>query len=199
MLTKSMKAQKMGPIKRAAVRSAVFVFNPVVKQAFEAMRKGMLFMTILRAESGYNEGDIDALTRVYVRALMPDLKPGFGGDRKKALAAIERQKEVNLAYAKDPFVSPARLVTFDPAAYAPFEGEYVERGGKALSSFKREGDTFIWQHPRLKPQVYYPAGDRLLVSADGKLTMQFQVDATGAATGVEFRRERQRWTLPRKA
>lgn len=199
MLAKSMKAQKMGLIKRAAVRSAVFVFNPVVKQAFEAMRKGMLFMTILRTESGYNEGDIDALTRVYVRALMPDLKPGFGDDRKKALAAIERQKEENLAYAKDPFVSPARLAAFDPAAFAPFEGEYVERGGKVLSSFKREGDTYTWQHPRQKPQVFHPAGGRLLVSTDGKLTMQFQVDAKGVATGVEFRRERHRWTLPRKA
>lgn len=198
LVKKAMAAQKMGPIKRAAVRSALFVFRPAVNQAFEAMRKGMLFMAILRAESPYNEGDIDALTRVYVRVLMPDLKPGVGHDRKKALAAIAKQKEANLAYAKDPFVSPPRLAAFDPAAYAPFEGEYIERGGKVTCAFQRQADAYAWLNPGRPPLVFHPAGDRLLVSADGKFTIQFQLDANGAPTGVEFRRERQRWTLPRK-
>lgn len=199
LVKKAMAAEKMGPVKRAAVRSALFVFRPAVNQAFEAMRKGMLFMTILRAESPYNEGDIDALTRAYVRVLMPDLKPGFGHDRKKALAAIAKQKEANLAYAQDPFVSPPRLAAFDPAAYAPFESEYIERGGKIICAFRRQAEAYAWLNPKRPPLVFHPAGDRLLVSDDGKFTIQFQLDANGAPTGVEFRRERQRWTLPRKA
>jgi hypothetical protein len=199
MLNKGMKAQKMGLFKRAAVRSAVFVFNPAVRKGFDAVRKGMLFMTILRAEGAYNEGDIDALVRVYVRELMPDLKPGSGNERRRALAAIEKQKIENAEYAKDPFVKPARLATADPAAYAAFEGEYTAKPPETTHRFKREGDSFQWNYKNGKPQLFFPAGDRLLVNEDGSMTIRFLVDATGTVTGVEERWVRRRQTVARKS
>ncbi|HET7535891.1 MAG TPA: hypothetical protein VFJ90_05515, partial [Candidatus Didemnitutus sp.] len=69
VMNKAMAAQKMGLFKRAAVRSAVFVFSPVIRHATEAMRKGMLFRTILDAESPYSDDDLTELTKVYVQAM----------------------------------------------------------------------------------------------------------------------------------
>ncbi|WP_438481809.1 hypothetical protein [Oleiharenicola lentus] len=200
VLKKAMTAEKMGIFKRAAVRSAVFVFNPVVKKAFDAMRRGLLFMTILRAEGNYPEGDVDALTKVYIRAIMPDLKPGSGDERARALAAIEKQKIANAEYAKDPFVKPTRLVTFDAVAYLPFEGEYGSNPEKLGLWFKREGDVFRWDRAgaKEKPRLFYPAGERLLVNETGTVTIQFLVNEKGDVTGVEERWVRERRTIPRK-
>jgi hypothetical protein len=198
MLNRGMKAQKMGIIKRAAVRSAVFVFNPVVKKGFDAMRKGILFMTILRAEGTYSEGDVDTLTQAYVREVMPDLKPGSGDEHRRALVAIEKQKTVNAEYAKDPFVKPARLVAFDPAVYISFEGEYTAKPPEPTHRFKREGDSFLWTYKNQKPRTFYPAGDRLLVSEDGLMTIRFLVDQNSRVTGVEERWVRRRQTIARK-
>lgn len=198
VMGKTMKAQKMGVFKRAAVRSAVFVFNPVVKKAFDAMRKGVLFMTILRAESTYNEGDIDELTKVYVREVMPDLKPGSGDERRRALAAIEKQKIANIEYAKDPFVKPERLAAFAPAAYARFEGDYTSKPPETTHRFTHDGDSFYWSYRKGKPRAYFPAGERLFVNESGTATIQFIVDGAGVVTGVEERWVRHRKTIPRK-
>lgn len=198
VLNKTMKAQKMGVFKRAAVRTAVFTFSPVVKKAFEGIRKGMLYMTILRGKSGYNEGDIDALVRAYIREIMPDLKPGSNNEHGRVLAAVAKQKLANAEYAKDPFVKPARLDTFDPAAYAPFEGEYTRKPPETTHRFKIEGESFQWIYKDGKPRIFYPAGDRLLVSEDGSMTLGFLLDETGAVTGAEERWVRRRQTIPRK-
>jgi len=47
--------------------------------------------------------------------------------------------------------------------------------------------------------VVYPAGDGLLVSAEGRMTIQFQIDTKGVVTGVEERWVRRRQTIPRKS
>ncbi len=202
-----MQKEKMGLFKRAAIKSALVVFKPAVKKAVEGFRKGMLFMTVLRARSDWGKDDIRLLTEAYTNVLMPDFKFNGGTERQRALEAIEKQKVKNAEYAKDPFVSPPRLATFEAAAFAPFEGGYgklpVDKEGKPVKDGKpprvlaRKDDAWLWQYRRGKPSVLYPAGDRLLVSADGKLTVQFQVDEQGAVTGVEERRERYRQKFPR--
>ncbi|MBP6507079.1 MAG: hypothetical protein KA257_05895 [Opitutaceae bacterium] len=192
--------QKLGLFKRAAVKSALFVFKPAIKKAVESMRKGVLFMTVLRAESDYRKDDIMTLSGAYMNVLMPDFKFNGGTEHQRAREAIEAQKIKNAEYAKDPFVSPPRLTEFDPTAYAAFEGEYSPTGPKpkGVFFFKRKGEIYIWQYQGRRKLVFHPAGDRLLVSSNGKLTLEFQVDETGAVTGVEQRQERRRVTFPRK-
>lgn len=199
ILDKGMKAEKMGMLKRAAIRSAVVVFSPVVKKAVEGMRKGMLFSSILHAESKYDEGDIDALAQVYTKELMPDLKPGSIGERGRALAAIEKQKLANAEYAKDPFVKPDRLATCDPATFVAIEGDYTLEPPKVTHRFSREGELFHWKYKDRPSMIFYPAGDRLLVIEDGSMTIRFLVDDTGTVTGVEERWVRRRQTVPRRA
>ena len=195
LMDKGMKGQNMGVFKRAAVKSAMFAFKPVVNKAVEGMRSGFLFATILRADGTHSEEDIDQLTRAYARELMPDLKPGSGDEKRRALAAIEKQKIANAEYAKDPFVKPERLVAYDPAAYARFEGEYSVDGDKRTCVFKPMDGAFNWQYMDHKPRVFHPAGERLLVKDDGSMTIEFQVDDLGTVTGVEERWVHQRKTL----
>lgn len=199
LVNKAMKTEKMGPIKRGLVHTALFAFRPVINKAVEGMRKGMLFSAILRAQSKWSDEDIEALAKAYAQELMPDLKPGSGDERKRALAAIEKQKLANAEYAKDPFVKPERLARFDPAAYVRFEGEYNVDGGKDTCVFKPMDGAFNWQYLDHKPRAFHPAGERLLVNDDGKMTIEFQVDDKGVVTGVEERWVRQRKTLPRKS
>jgi hypothetical protein len=201
----AIKKEKMGLFKRAAIKSALVVFKPAVKKAVEGFRKGMLFLTVLRARSDHSKGDIRYLTMAYTNVLMPDFKFNGGTERQRALEAVEKQQVKNEEYAKDPFLSPARLAVFDPSAYAPFEGDFgtvqVGKGGKPdkpSRQFARKDEAWLWQYRRGKPTILHPAGDRLLVSADGKLTVQFKVDEQGAVTGAEERRERYRQTFPRK-
>ena len=198
VMDKGMKAQKIGLIKRAVIRSAAFTFRPAINKAVEGMRKGLLFRAILIAESKYNEGDIDALSAVYMQELMPDLTPGSIGEHRHALEAIEKQKIKNAEDAKDPFVKPDRLATFDPAAYAAFAGEYTRDPKETTHRFKREGDAFHWKYKNDKPRVFYPAGDRLLVNEAGTMTIRFLVNDAGTVTGVEERGVRRRQTIPRK-
>lgn len=197
LLNQGMKAEKMGAFKRAAVRTAVFAFKPVINKAVEAMRKGMLFQGILQAESDWTDDDIKELTKAYARELLPDLKPGSGDERRRALAAIEKQQQANAEYAKDPFVPPARLGAFDAAGYAAGVGAYTDKPPEVTHRFKREGECFEWNFKDHPPRPFYPAGDRLLVNEDGSMTIQFLVDDRGVITGVEERWVRRRKTVSR--
>jgi hypothetical protein len=198
VMDKAMKAEKMGLFKRAAIRSAVFAFKPVINKAVEGMRKGLLFRSVLDAGKKYSEEDNEFLTRAYVGEIMPDLKPGSGDERARALAAIQKQKVANAEYAKDPFVKPERLAAYDAAAYEAFLGEYTLEPPQATHWFKREGDSFQWNYKKEKPRVFYPAGERLLVNDDGTMTIRFVVDETGTVTAVEERWVRRRQMVARK-
>lgn len=205
IVKQAMEHEKMGLIKRAAIRSAMVIFKPAIRKAVEGFRKGMLYMTVLNARSGWSKDDIKALTGVYMQVLMPDFKFNDSEEKthERVMAAIEKQKVKNAEYAKDPFVAPARLTEFDPAAYARFEGDYgtiakTKDGklGKPSRSFARENGEFLWKYPISRPKTLFPAGERLFVSADGKLTVEFKIDEHGVVTGAEERRVRMRQTFP---
>jgi hypothetical protein len=93
-------------------------------------------------------------------------------------------------------VSPQPLTTFDGEAYAAFEGDFAE-GSTTTHRFRREDDTFTWQYLDRKPSIFRPAGPRLFVSENGKMTIEFLSNENGEVTGVEERWVRLRKTVPR--
>jgi hypothetical protein len=198
LVKEAMKQKNMGLLKRAAFRSALAMFKPAIKKAVEAMRRGMLYMTVLRAESGFSREDIKDLTGAYVKVLLPDFKYTAGSERDRAFAAIDAQKLANEDYAKNPFIAPPRLTDFDITAYTPFEGDYAAPKAKSTWHFGHNGADYIWQVNQRPPLVMYPAGERLFVSKDAKMTLEFKTDEKGVVTGVEERRTRFRRTIPRK-
>ncbi len=196
-----MEQEEMGFFARATVRSALVVFKPAINRAIEGIRKGLLFRSILQERTEWSADDIDALTEAYVRVLMPDFKfnDGRNATHDRAMEAIAAQKQANLDYAKDPFVAPTRLTTFDAADYAGFVGDYRDVGAKEVTHRFRIVDdgAFHWTYREQDPMVFYPAGPRLMVIEDGSMTIEFQIDDTGAVTGVEERWKRKRKTVPR--
>lgn len=199
VVKQAMKQEKMSFLKRTTMKSALLVFKPAVKKAVEAMRRGMLYMTVLRADGGVSREDVSALTQAYVKVLMPDFKFTSGSERDRALAAVDAQKLLNEDYAKNPFVAPPRLKDFEPAAYARFEGAYGEPKSKSVSRLTRDADgVYQWQVNQRKPVAFYPAGERLFVSADARQTIEFKLNEQGDITGAEGRRYRQRWQISGK-
>ena len=90
-----MKQKKVNIFQAAAVRVAVFTFKPLIKGAFERIRKGMLHMTLLRAVSDYSESDIESLLEAYVKALRFDGKARGQSEREFVIEKIEEQKVEN--------------------------------------------------------------------------------------------------------
>jgi len=83
IVKEGVKQNNIGFFKRAALKTALVVFKPAVKKGVEAMRRGMLYMAVLRAESGFSRADINDLTGAYVKVLMPILNsPGSERDRR---------------------------------------------------------------------------------------------------------------------
>ncbi|MEZ5277893.1 MAG: hypothetical protein R3F07_16045 [Opitutaceae bacterium] len=82
------KESDMGFMQRMALRSALTIFKPLLKTAIEGVRKGMLYLTVLRAMSDFPQDDIESLTEVYVESLMPF----GGGEQDSPIEAIETRK-----------------------------------------------------------------------------------------------------------
>ena len=132
----------------------------------------------------------------YMNVLLPDLKFNDGKTYQRAIDAIEAQKIANIEYAKDPFVSPEPLGTFDPATYALFEGDYAEER-KVTHRFRQSDGRFTWQYLEKEPIFFRPAGPQLFVAEHGKMTLEFLLNEDGVVTGVEERWVRRRKTVPR--
>lgn len=190
-----MKKEGLGIFKRAMARAAIFAFKPVIKDAMESLRKGVLYFTVLKAAGGFREGDMEALIEAYVGSQLPKGKIIPGGKRERALDAIRAQKLANDAYAADPFVVPEPRPSFDASDYARFEGYYGAEGHETKRFFVADGRCY-WQEGAAEPVEYIPAEGLLLVSANRDITIEFLPTAGADAASVELRKGRFRFTFP---
>lgn len=190
-----MKKEKMGIFKRAMARAAIFTFKPLIKDAMESLRKGVLYFTVLKAAGGFREGDMEALVGAYVGSQLPKGKIIPGGKRERALDAIRAQKLANDEYAKDPFVVPEPRSSFVAADYARFEGYYGAEGHETKRFFVADGRCF-WQEGAAEPVEYIPAEGLLLVSANRDITIEILPADDAGGASVELRKGRFRFTFP---
>ena len=192
-----MKAEDMGFFARAAARTALIAFRPVITKAMEGMRKGMLFYAVSKARTAYSKDDIEQLAQAYSQVLMPDFKFNGGSQHARAVEAIQQQLEKNIEYAKDPFIAPERSMTLNAADYADFPGDYVDEDQDEVTHrFRIEDDTFTWTYRDKDPMVFYAATSHKLIRENGKMTIEFLIDEDGNITGVEERWHRRRKTVP---
>ena len=192
-----MKAEDMGFFARTAVRGALIAFRPVITKAMEGMRKSMLFYTVADNRTDYSKDDIKHLTAAYVEVLMPDFKFNGGSEHQRAVEAIQRQLEKNLQYAKDPFIAPPRLDSFDTADYAHFPTDYMDKDADEVTHrFSIEDGTFTWTYREQDPMIFHPASSHKFVRENDKMTIEFLVNEIGEVTGVEERWHRKHKTVP---
>jgi len=197
VLPQYMEQTKVNIFQAAAMRAAVFAFKPLIKGAFERIRKGMLFMTVLRSQSEYSESDIDALLETYIQALKFDGRKRGQTERAFVLQKIETQKAENAYLAAHPFVAPKPLDQFDLDFYETFEGKYAKRK-KATHRFFIKGGLTYWQYLERDPRLFYPAGDSLLVNEEGDMTIEFLWDEKGKVSGVMERWKDRRNKIPHR-
>lgn len=92
LIAQALKQEDIGFFARVAVKGVLLVVKPKIRRAIEGMRQGMMFMTVVQAQTRYSEDDVAALTDAYIEEFMPDEKKSTGGtDRERAVQAVRDQ------------------------------------------------------------------------------------------------------------
>ncbi|MDQ8188332.1 hypothetical protein [Pelagicoccus sp. SDUM812002] len=197
VLPLAFEAGDLGPVKRMLARAAIATFKPLIKDAVEGVRKGVLYWSVLSAnEAAFNEGDIELLAGKYMESQMPRGKI-LGSDKtERGIEATRIQKAENKDYARDPFVVLEPVEAFDPETFTPFFGRYGDDGHRNKRFFAKDG-AYFWQEGDDEPIEYLPAGDLFFVSTQKDVTLQFFPGETPSYSQVELRKGRFRHTFDR--
>ena len=92
IIADALKKEKMGFFERATVKTAMLFVKPMIRKAIEGLRQGIMFDTVVRARTKYNEQEVSALTSAYLGVLMPDQKDKTGGtEHDRAVKAVREQ------------------------------------------------------------------------------------------------------------
>lgn len=89
IIAAEMKEDEAGFMARLAVKSVMLVVKPKIRRAIEALRKGVMLQTVVRARTQLARGDVDELMDAYVGVLMPD-------DDEPAAAGSEHERAVRV-------------------------------------------------------------------------------------------------------
>lgn len=68
----ALKEDGAGFMERMAARSVMLVVKPRIRRAIEAVRQGLLFMTVIQARTHFDPAAVSLLTGAYLDVLMPD-------------------------------------------------------------------------------------------------------------------------------
>ena len=71
IIADALKQEDGGFFTRVAVKSVLLVVKPKIRRAIEAMRQGLMFMTVVEARTRYGKDDVSALTVDYIGVFMP--------------------------------------------------------------------------------------------------------------------------------
>ena len=96
----ALKEDNVNILKRGMVKGVLLAEKPKTGRAIEGMRQGLLFMTVVRAQTHYSEKDVSAMTGDYVEVFVPGRKAGSGTDHEHAVKAVRDRLQRIEAYAK---------------------------------------------------------------------------------------------------
>jgi hypothetical protein len=115
LIADALKKEDVGFFARTVVKGALLVVKPKIRQAIEALRHGVMFMTVARARTPFTEDEVSALTDAYVEALMPGEGKSTGGsEHEHAVQAVRERIKLNAERAKAGTVAPAASATPEP-------------------------------------------------------------------------------------
>ena len=119
LIADALKQEDMGFLARTAVKGVLLVVKPKIRQAIEAVRKGMLFQTVVQARTTLDEKELAALTGAYIETMMPDEGKKKGGTgHEGAVAAVREQLRKTTEQTKEPPAEVTSTVAI-PAAGTP--------------------------------------------------------------------------------
>jgi len=111
LIAEALKKEDVGFFARTAVKGVLLVVKPKIRQAIEALRHGVMFMTVVQARTHFTGPEVSELTDAYVEAMMPGEKSRGASEHERAVHAVRERIRLNAEQAK---ASPA-----EPAASAP--------------------------------------------------------------------------------
>ena len=100
IIADALKQEKEGFLARTAVKGAMLLVKPMIRQAIEGLRQGVMFDTVVRARTKYRPEEVSALTGAYIEVLMPGQKDTTGTLHDRAVKAVRGQ--VRQLEAKSP-------------------------------------------------------------------------------------------------
>ena len=115
LIADALKKEDVGFFARTAVKGVLLVVKPKIRQAIEALRHGVMFMTVVQARTHYAEPEVSELTDAYVEALMPGEKSRGGTEHERAVDAVRERIRLNAEQAKNPPAAPAASAPPKPA------------------------------------------------------------------------------------
>ena len=83
-----LKEDKINILKRGMVKAMLLAEKPRTGRAIEGMRQGLMFMTVVQAQTHYSEKDVSAMTGDYVKVFVPGKNAGSGSDHERAVKAV---------------------------------------------------------------------------------------------------------------
>lgn len=96
LIAEALKEDDVGLVGRVAVKSVMLVVKPKIRQAIEALRKGLLLQAVAQARTPLDADEVSALMNAYVEQLMPDLPDEAkhtGPVHERSVAAVKREMQ----------------------------------------------------------------------------------------------------------
>jgi len=120
IIAQALKQEDLGFFGRVTVKGVLLVMKPKIRRVIEGMRQGMMFMTVVEAQTKYREAEVSALTEAYMGAFMPDQKSAGGSDHDRVVMAVREQVRLIGEQAGKAEPAPAGPAeSAKPAATAP--------------------------------------------------------------------------------
>ncbi|MBI2517030.1 MAG: hypothetical protein HYV95_08945 [Opitutae bacterium] len=90
LIADGLKEDDSGLVARMAVKAALLVVKPKIRQAIESLRRGMMLATVAQARTPLDDAGGSALMQAYIEVTMPWEKEGDLSDHERAVRAVRK-------------------------------------------------------------------------------------------------------------
>jgi hypothetical protein len=106
LIAEALKEEDPGLAARMAIKGAMIVLKPKIRQAIEAVRRGLLLQNVVQARTKLTEDEVDRLMDAYIEELMPfQERKRKGSEHERAVQAVrealEKLQDKSAAVAAD--------------------------------------------------------------------------------------------------
>jgi hypothetical protein len=95
LIADELKKDKAGFMERMMVKGVMLTVKPMIRKVIEAMRRGIMFSTVVDARTEFSAEDVSSLTSAYINALAPEKKDEDRSlpEHERAVKAVREQVE----------------------------------------------------------------------------------------------------------
>lgn len=105
LIAEALKDEELGGFTRTVVKGALLIVKPKIRKAIEAMRRGVMFTTVVRARTHCSDSEVSVLTETYVEVQMPGEKRAERSEHERAVQAVRERIRLSAEKAR---TSPAK-------------------------------------------------------------------------------------------